>query len=176
MISSTAQVHAQALVDDDVTVGAFTRIWQFASVIRAAELGADCVVGACANIDGSRLGDRCLVGHGASLHPGIEIGDDAFIGPGAVLCNDRWPSADKGGFRCDLLRRGFVTVRICDGAAIGANAVVLPGVTIGKRATVAAGAVVHCDVPADYLFARDGRLVRIKAEWRERRMREARAC
>lgn len=55
----------------------------------------------------------------------------------------------------------------------GANAVVLPGVVIGERAMVAAGAVAGKDVPADHLFTRDGEIIPIDPEWRQRRMRRA---
>ena len=61
----------RAHVDDDTELGEGTKVWQFASVIRGAVLGPNCVVGACANIDGARLGSGCRVGHGASLHPGL---------------------------------------------------------------------------------------------------------
>lgn len=160
------------VIDDTARIGARTRVWQFASVIRGARIGTDCNIASCAIIDGAEIGDRCLIGHGASVNPGAVLHDDVFVGPNATLCNDRWPCVSKDGFRGDLFRRGFVAVLIKSGAAICANAVVLPGVTIGKQAIVAASATAHCDVPDGYLFARDGSMVKIKDEWRARRMHE----
>lgn len=135
-------VHPLALVDGDhpgVTV------WQFASVIRGAQIGAGSSIGSCAIVDGARLGTGVRVGHGASIHPGVWIGDDVFVGPGAVICNDPWPKAGSGFDVCELLA-GKVVVSIEDGASIGAGSVILPGVTVGKGAMVAAGSVVTRDV------------------------------
>jgi len=172
MISDSAYIHEKAHVDG-ATIGARTRVWQFASVIRGTVLGEDCVVASCATLDGPKIGDRCIISPGVDIGPGFVIGNDVFIGPNVVLCNDFWPTTNKEGFRPDLLVRGFVTVRVEDGASIGANAVVLPGVTIGKRAMVAANATARHDVPADFLLRRDGGMVPIKPEWREKRMIEA---
>jgi acetyltransferase-like isoleucine patch superfamily enzyme len=171
-IHPTAFIHERAHVDG-AFIGPRTSVWQFASVIRGTVIGEDCNITSGVLLDGCTMGDRCIVGQNCAIGPGFEIANDVFFGPNVTLCNDRWPAVSKEGFRPDLLRRGYVTIRIKDGASIGANAVLLPGVTIGKRAMVAAGAVVHCDVPDDYLFGRDGSIVKIKPEWRQRRMREA---
>lgn len=173
MIDPSARLEQPCIVKD-AAVGARSVVWEFAKVIRGAAVGEDCSVGGCAVVDAARVGHRCAVGHGAQLHPGSQIGDDVFVGPGAILCNDRWPQPSKEGFRADLFWRGFITVRVKDGASIGAGAVILPGVTIGKRAMVAANATAKCDLPDDYLLRRDGSMVPIKPEWRQVRMIEAR--
>lgn len=173
MIDDTAFIHPLALVEGS-KIGARTKVWQFSSVIRGTVLGEDCNVASNVTLDGPVAGDRCIFSPGVDISAGFVIGSDVFIGPNVVLCNDFWPTTKKEGFRADLLRRGFVTVRVNDGASIGANAVVLPGVTIGKRAMIAANATARHDVPDDYLLRRDGSLVLIKPEWRERRMVETR--
>lgn len=170
MISHLATIHALALVGD-VTIGAGTRVWQFASVIRGAVLGTDCGVAGCAIIDAAKVGDRCCIGHGAQLHPGARLGNDVFVGPGAILCNDRWPRTTKDGFDMNSILSGaFITVEIGDGASIGAGAIVLPGVTIGEDAMIAAGAVVDVDVPACHIFCRDRRIMPIDPAHAPRRM------
>lgn len=174
MIHGGAFVHHLAHVEDDCAIGARTKVWQFASVTRGTVLGEDCTVSPHAMLDGSVYGDRTVISAGVAAGCGFEVGNDVFLGPNVTLCNDRWPTANKDGYRGDLLRRGFVTVRIKDGSWVGANAVVLPGVTIGKNAAVAAGAVVHCDVPDGYLFTRSNGMLLIKDAWRKRRMVEAR--
>lgn len=151
----------RAQVDDSVNLGTGTRVWQFASVIRGAVLGDHCVVGACANIDGARLGNGCRVGHGASLHPGLHAGDEVFFGPGAIVCNDPWPRVRATDFDLKKLLDGFVCVRIGNQASIGAGAIVLPGRSIGDGAMISAGAVVERDVPAGYLLKRSGELAEI---------------
>jgi len=164
-------IHPNAYVEG-AEIGDRTRVWQFASVIRGAKLGADCNIGACSIIDGAEIGDNCLVGHGAQLHPGLKAGNGVFFGPGCIICNDRWPSFSKENFFLEDFAHGFVAVRIMDGASIGAGAIILPGVTIGKNAMIAAGAVVDQNVMEDHLWSRIG-LVKIKPEWRKKRMRAA---
>lgn len=156
------------------TIGARTRIWQFASVIRKAQIGEDCSIAAGALVDGSLIGDRTIIQHGASIHPGMIIGNDVFIGPFVVMCNDVWPRAHKEGFEIEMLVTGeLVTTRIEDGASIGAHAVILPGVVIGREAMVAAGAVVTCNVPDNHVHHRDGKIVAIDPKRKLTRMRAA---
>lgn len=169
-----ASIMQGAHVQRDCTIGARTRVWQFASVIRKAEIGEDCSIAAGAIVDGSIIGHRTIVSHSAFIDPGMVIGSDVFIGPFVALCNDAWPRAHKEGFDMDALISGeFVTTRIEDGASIGAHAVVLPGVIIGSEAMVAAGAVVSCNVPDGHVYHRDGRIVAIDPKRPARRMREA---
>jgi UDP-2-acetamido-3-amino-2,3-dideoxy-glucuronate N-acetyltransferase len=171
-IDPTARIHPLAHVEN-AHIGARTRVWQFASVIRGTVLGADCNVASCATLDGPVFGDRCIISQGVAMGPGFLFGSDIFVGPNVTICNDRWPTTSKQGFDLTALQRGRWAVIVMDGASIGANAVVLPGVTIGARAMIAAGAVVERNVPADYLLRRDGQVVPIKPEWRKRRMRQA---
>jgi UDP-2-acetamido-3-amino-2,3-dideoxy-glucuronate N-acetyltransferase len=164
-------VHRKAHVQD-ATLGEGCMIWQFASVTRGAVLGRECSVAPGAMLDGCRFGDRCRIGPSVSMGPGFVVGDDVFIGPSVTLCNDAWPSADKDGFDAEAMRSGaFVTIRVGDRAIIGANAVILPGVTIGDDAVVAAGATCNRNVPAAHLFKRDGTICPIGPK--PKRMREA---
>lgn len=164
-------VHANAVVKD-AEIGVGTTVWQFATVIRHANVGRDCNIGSCSVVDGATIGDKCSVGHGAQLHPGLSAGNEVFFGPGCIVCNDPWPRVRKGDFDIDRILEGFTTVRIGDGASIGARAVVLPGVSIGAGAMIAAGAVVDCSVPDNHLFKRGGEIVEI-ARRQITRMREA---
>src|ERR1700761_2185652 len=134
-------IHDRALVESD-SIGAGTRIWAFAHVMAGATVGADCNVCDHTYIEGGViLGDRVTVKSGVYLWDGLTIEDDVFLGPQATFTNDLMPRSRQP-FE---LRR--TTVRA--GATIGAGAVILPGVTIGERAMVGAGAVVTRDVPAD---------------------------
>lgn len=167
-------IHRAAQVDAAAKVGHGTKVWQFASIVREAMIGTDCTVASCAIVDGAMVGNRCSIGHGASVHPGTWIGDDVFIGPAAVVCNDRWPRVGKDGFDVRPLIQGeFVTVEIEDGASIGAGAIILPGVVIGAGAMVAAGAVVSRNVPECHLFKRDGSMVPIDPARPCKRMRQS---
>ena len=154
-------VHPQANVDPvgKVTIGQRTRIWQFASVIRGTILGDDCNVAHGACLDGPWFGDRCIICHNVAMGPGFKIGDDVFIGPGVVFCNDMWPSTKKDfgqGWSIEPFQQGQVTIEVGSGAIIGANATILPGIRIGKGSVVAAGAVVAGNIPEGMLWTREG--------------------
>jgi acetyltransferase-like isoleucine patch superfamily enzyme len=115
-----------------------------------AEIGRDCVVGGGVFIDtGVEVGDRVKIENNAMLFSPAVVGDGALIGPGACLTNDRSPRAvaPDGTLktRSDWEPAGVV---VGEGAAVGAMAVVLPGVSIGPWAMVGAGATVVRDVPA----------------------------
>lgn len=144
--------HAYAVVDASVEIGTCTKIWQFATVIRSARIGEHCTIGACSVVDGAEVGDRCLIGHGAQLHPGTKIGNDVFVGPSATFCNDMWPRTSKDGFNVG----DRWTVIVEDGAVIGAGAIILPGVRIGAGSMIAAGVVCEDSLPPGVLLQRNG--------------------
>jgi acetyltransferase-like isoleucine patch superfamily enzyme len=133
--------HPAAIVET-TRVGEGTRIWAFAHVLPGAVIGSACNV--CDHVfieNDVRLGDRVTVKCGVQLWDGITLEDDVFVGPNATFTNDSFPRS-----RQRPERFGRTTVR--RGASIGANATVLPGLTIGRHAMVGAGAVVTFDVPA----------------------------
>lgn len=170
LIDPTAFVHPLALVAG-ASVGARTRIWQFASVIRGARIGEDCNIASGACVDGSVIGDRTKIGHNLAMGPGFVVGADCFIGPNVTFCNDSWPRAHMVGF--DPARyEGRPAIIVEDGATIGSNAVILPGVVIGAGAMVAAGSVVTRDVAPEHLW-KHGEQERIHGEDVKRRMRFA---
>lgn len=133
-------IHPSADVQSK-NIGPGSRIWQFCIVLPEAVIGADCNICAYVFIENkTRLGDRVTVKCGVSIWDGVELEDDVFVGPNVSFCNDRHPRSGNKDFTCEgiLVRRG---------AAIGAGAVILPGVEIGEQAVVGAGAVVTRDVP-----------------------------
>ena len=149
MIDSTAHIDPAALVDEGVDIGAGTRVWSLTQVRRGARIGTGCNIGSRVTVDVDVvIGDRCKVQNEALIYRGVRIGDGVFIGPGAVLTNDRHPRAVAPDGT--LLRDEDWTVspiEIGDGASVGANATVVAGVRIGPWAMVGAGAVVTRDVP-----------------------------
>jgi acetyltransferase-like isoleucine patch superfamily enzyme len=149
-IHPDAFIHPKAHVEG-ATVGARTRIWQFASIIRGAVIGEDCNIASGACIDGSTVGDRTKIAHNFAAGPGFLIGSDCFIGPNCTFCNDAWPRAHERGFDVSEYE-GRPAIIMEDGASIGSNSVVLPGVRIGAGSMVAAGSVVRKDVPSGSLW------------------------
>lgn len=146
-----AQIHPTAEVSPDAEIGAGTRIWSQTQVREGARVGTDCNVGRNVYIDSSVVvGDRVKIQNNASLFRGATVEDGVFIGPHACLTNDRQPRAVNvdGSLKTDDDWTVTPTL-VRSGAAVGAGAVVLPGVTIGRWAMVGAGAVVTHDV-ADF--------------------------
>lgn len=169
-------IHPLAVVHDDCEIGDGTRIWQFASVLRGAKLGRDCTVASGACFDGSVAGDRTILSHNLAAGPGFLLGSDVFIGPNCTLGNDAWPRAHKSGFDRALFDGSQWAIIIEDGASVGANCMILPGVRLGKNCMVAAGSVVTQDVPADHIWLKGDAIRRIMSEpERMRFVRELRA-
>jgi UDP-2-acetamido-3-amino-2,3-dideoxy-glucuronate N-acetyltransferase len=162
-------IHRLALVDDS-DIGEGTKVWQFASVIRGAVIGKNCIIGAGAQIDGCKIGDDCRIEAGVSIPHGVHIGNRVFVGPGAVFCNDMWPDATKDGIDHEAIAAGC-TIRIEDGASIGAGAVILPGYVVGAGAFVSAGAVVTRNVPPNMVWRRNGYIGPFPHDYRARRTR-----
>jgi acetyltransferase-like isoleucine patch superfamily enzyme/dTDP-4-dehydrorhamnose 3,5-epimerase-like enzyme len=133
-------VHPQAICETR-RVGARTRIWAFAHILPGARIGADCNICDHTFIENDVvIGDRVTVKCGVQLWDGMRIEDDVFIGPNATFSNDRFPRSRKR-------PKAFLTTIVKEGASIGANATILPGVTIGRGAMVGAGAVIVESVP-----------------------------
>jgi acetyltransferase-like isoleucine patch superfamily enzyme/dTDP-4-dehydrorhamnose 3,5-epimerase-like enzyme len=133
-------VHPQGLCES-VQVGEGTRVWAFAHVLPRAKIGTDCNI--CDHVfieNDVTLGDRVTVKCGVQIWDGIAIGNDVFIGPNATFTNDRFPRS------LQRLAEYPKTV-VEDGASIGGNCTILPGLRIGRKAMIGAGAVVTKDVP-----------------------------
>ena len=147
--ASPAQVHPSAFVDHRAHLGGDVRIWHAAQVREGALIGRGCIVGKGAYIDlDVRIGKNCKIQNHALLYHGCILGDGVFIGPSAILTNDPRPRAiNPDGTLKDADDWECGQIVIEDGASIGAGAIVLPGVRIGRFALVGAGAVVTRYVP-----------------------------
>jgi UDP-2-acetamido-3-amino-2,3-dideoxy-glucuronate N-acetyltransferase len=136
-------VHPSSVVEEGAVLGAGTFVGPFCHVRAGAVIGAGCVLGQGCYVAGSvHVGDRARVQNGVSLYDGVTIEAEAFLGPHCVFTNVDAPRAavDR--------RARFGRIRVGLGATVGANATLLPGVTLGPHAFVAAGAVVTRDVAA----------------------------
>lgn len=133
-------VHELALCES-AHVGEGTRIWEFSHVFPGAVIGAECNLSAGVLIENDvEIGNRVTVKSGVQLWDGIRVEDDVFIGPNATFCNDPFPRS-----KTHLI--AYPKTVVAKGASIGANATILPGITIGQGAMVGAGSVVTRDVP-----------------------------
>jgi UDP-2-acetamido-3-amino-2,3-dideoxy-glucuronate N-acetyltransferase len=145
-------LHPNALCES-TQIGTRTRIWAFAHILPGAVIGADCNICDQVFIENKvSIGDRVTIKCGVQIWDGISIQDDVFIGPNATFTNDRFPRS-----RTHLKEYPLTLVE--SGASIGANATILPGITIGTEAMVGAGAVVTRSVPPKAIV--DGNPARI---------------
>ncbi|WP_286948022.1 N-acetyltransferase [Acetobacterium sp. UBA5834] len=142
-------VHESSYIDEDVKIGAGTKVWHFCHIQEGAEIGENCSLGQNVNI-GSRviIGKGVKIQNNVSVYEGVELEDYAFCGPSMVFTNDLTPRSKypkgPGGFKKTLVRYG---------ASIGANATIVCGNTIGRWAMIASGAVVTKDVKNYALMA-----------------------
>lgn len=135
-------IHPKALVETG-QIGPGTRVWAFAHIMKGAHIGASCNICDHVFIESNvRLGRNVTVKNGVAIWDRVEIEDDVFLGPNAVLTNDPNPRAEvkKG-------REQLASTLVRKGATIGANATILCGLTIGRYSFVGAGTVVTRDVP-----------------------------
>lgn len=149
------RVQDSADVSPEAVLGDGTSVWHLAQVREGAVLGENCIVGRGAYVGtGVHMGDNCKLQNYALVYEPARLGHGVFVGPAVVFTNDHFPrSVDPDG----KLKRGddweAVGVTVLDGASIGARAVCIAPVTIGRWAMVAAGSVVTKDVPDFALVA-----------------------
>jgi UDP-2-acetamido-3-amino-2,3-dideoxy-glucuronate N-acetyltransferase len=137
-------VHESSYIDEEVEIGAGTKIWHFSHVLSGSRIGENCSIGQNVVIGPDvTIGNGCKIQNNISIYKGVTLEDEVFCGPSMVFTNVYNPrSAIR---RMDELRPTLVR----KGASIGANATLLCGITIGRYAFIGAGAVVLKDVP-DY--------------------------
>lgn len=122
-------------------IGEGTRVWQYVVILPGAVIGRDGNICSHCFIENKVVvGDRVTVKCGVQLWDGVTLEDDVFVGPNVTFTNDQQPRSRNAA--AELL-----PTLVKKGASIGANATILPGLTIGEGAMVGAGAVVTKDVP-----------------------------
>jgi UDP-2-acetamido-3-amino-2,3-dideoxy-glucuronate N-acetyltransferase len=138
--------HETAIIDENVSIGANTKIWHFSHVLPDTTIGKDCNIGQNVVLGPkAKIGNGCKIQNNVSIYEGITLEDEVFCGPSMVFTNVYNPRAAIR--KMDKIR--ITTVR--KGATIGANATIVCGVSIGQYSFVGAGAVVNKDVPAHAL-------------------------
>jgi UDP-2-acetamido-3-amino-2,3-dideoxy-glucuronate N-acetyltransferase len=150
-----ARIYPTADVDQRAEIGPRTVIWHLAQVRENAILGAHCIIGRGAYVGpGVVVGDRVKLQNYALVYEPARLEDDVFIGPAAVLTNDVYPrSTDVTGKLKRPADWNALGVTVRHGASIGARAVIVAGLTVGRWALIGAGAVVTRDVPDFALVA-----------------------
>lgn len=127
------------------SIGMDTRIWQYSVILEGAVIGENCNVCAHTLIENDVIvGNNVTIKSGVYLWDGITIENNVFLGPSVTFTNDKYP-------RSKVYPDEYMRTHIKEGASLGANATILPGITIGKNSMVGAGAVVTKDVPDNVL-------------------------
>jgi acetyltransferase-like isoleucine patch superfamily enzyme len=142
-------IHPTADVSPRATLGAGTKVWHQAQVREGAVLGRNCILGKGAYVDfGVQIGDNVKIQNRASVYHGVTLESGVFVGPHVIFTNDKLPRAvnpDSSLKSDDDWELGRILVK--EGASLGAGAIIVTGVTIGRFAMIGAGAVVTKDVP-----------------------------
>ena len=136
----TKNIHPLSDVQSQ-SIGENTRVWQFCVILPGAKIGVNCNI--CANVlieNDVIIGDNVTVKSGVQLWDGLRVENNVFIGPNVTFTNDLYP-------RSKVYPDHFLNTIVKEGASIGANATILPGITIGKGSMIGAGAVVTRSVP-----------------------------
>lgn len=127
-------------------IGNNTNIWQFCVVLPEAQIGDNCnICSHCFIENDVQIGNNVTVKCGVQIWDGITIEDNVFIGPNVTFCNDKYPKS-----KC--YPKEFLKTIVKKGASIGANATILPGITIGEGAMIGAGSVVTKDVAPNTVY------------------------
>ena len=136
-------VHESSCVDEDVTIGAGTKIWHFSHIQSGAKIGKNCTIGQNVNIGNNvKIGNHVKVQNNVSVYEGVELEDCVFCGPSMVFTNIKVP-------RSEFPQRGsefYQKTLVKKSSSIGANATIMCGVTIGEYAMIGSGSVVTKDV------------------------------
>ncbi|MFA5600883.1 MAG: acyltransferase, partial [Phenylobacterium sp.] len=134
--------HETVAIDDGASIGEGTKIWHFSHIMSGAIIGKNVSIGQNIVVSSkSKIGNGCKIQNNVSIYDMVELEDNVFCGPSMVFANVTNPRAHIN--RKDEYKKTLVK----EGASIGANAIIVCGVTIGRYAFIGAGSVVTKDVP-----------------------------
>ena len=142
-VYSNVSIHESSYVDNDVEIGAGTKIWHFSHILQNCEIGKDCSLGQNVVVGPNvQVGNKVKIQNNVSIYEGVTLEDGVFCGPSCVFTNVNNPRSEivrKDEYRKTLVKKG---------ASIGANATIVCGNNIGEYAFIGAGALVTKDVPS----------------------------
>jgi len=122
-------------------IGKNNKIWNFVNIYDS-EIGDDNTISSFVEIGGAKIGSHNKIEAMVFMPRGVKIGNNVFIGPGVRFANDKYPKVNTEGWSWTVGE-----VNVGDNVAIGIGSIILPNVTIGNHAFIAAGSLVASDVP-----------------------------
>ncbi len=124
-------------------IGEGSKIWHFCNIY-GCKIGRNTQVGSYSEIKtGAVVGDNCRLQSYVFIPESTIVGNNVFMGPRVTVLNDKYPTAQKAIDKTWTLEEVFIE----EDVTIGGEAVILPGVRIGRRAFIGAGSIVARDVP-----------------------------
>ncbi len=142
-------IHELSDIQSDC-IGSNTHIWQFCVILKDAKIGSNCnICSHCFIENDVVIGNNVTIKCGVQIWDGMRIADNVFIGPNVTFCNDRYPKSRTKDWKCE-------PVIIKQGAMIGANSTILPGITIGENAIIGAGSIITKNVLDNQNIKRKG--------------------
>ncbi len=136
-------LHPTSIVDENVDIGAGTKIWCFSHIQKGAKIGENCSLGQNVNVSNNVLiGNNVKIQNNVSIYEGVELEDYVFCGPSCVFTNDFTPRS-----RYPKGNQNYIRTVVKHDATIGANATIVCGIILGEYCLIGAGAVVVSDVP-----------------------------
>jgi UDP-2-acetamido-3-amino-2,3-dideoxy-glucuronate N-acetyltransferase len=135
-------IHSHAICETH-DIGHGSKIWAFSHVQNGVKIGVNCNIGEGVFVEtGAEIGNNVTIKNGVQIWKGVSLENKVFIGPNVTFTNDRYPISQNSSFRLE-----YTLVK--EGASIGANSTILPGLIIGEFSTVGAGSVVTKNVQAN---------------------------
>ena len=140
-------IHESSIVES-TNIGEGTKIWAFSHVCEGSKIGKNCIIGEGVYIGPNVLiGDNCKIQNNSLVYEGVTLEDNVFFGPNTVTTNDFTPKVDGDWLNDGRFKKTFFK----KGCSIGANSVIICGITVGENSLVGAGSVVTKDVPNNSL-------------------------
>ncbi len=146
-------IHETAEVSPEASIGKETKIWHYVQIREGVVIGKRCSIGKSVYIDKNvKVGNNVKIQNGVSLYDGIVVEDDVLLGPHCSFTNDLYPRAFNEEWK-------IAPTLVKKGVAIGSNATILCGITLGEYCMVGAGAVVIQDtLPYSLMVGNPARL------------------
>ena len=150
--------HESSYIDENVEIGAGTKIWHFSHIQSGSKIGHNCSIGQNVNVGNNvKIGNLVKIQNNVSVYEGVELEDYVFCGPSMVFTNIKLP-------RSEFPQKGseyYSKTLVKKSASIGANATIVCGVTIGEYSFIGSGTVVTKDVPSySLVIGNPGRVVK----------------
>jgi UDP-2-acetamido-3-amino-2,3-dideoxy-glucuronate N-acetyltransferase len=135
--------HPSAVIDQGAEIGDYSSIWHFCHVEARARIGENTNLGQNVFVGNNAVvGNGCRLGNSVSVFSHVELGDFVFCAPFMVFTHIAFPRAAVN------RRQSFTKTIVRKGVSLGANSTVVPGVTIGEGAFLAAGSTLTRDCRA----------------------------